>query len=160
MNKKKLYISLMVISIIFLSIGGTFALVTSTMNGINITQIKSGNLTLSIDGGGSIDASFVPAKCTSENAIKKKIVASATNTSGGKVSFSIGLTISSISDTFKRNTMRYMLTTKDNSCSTGIVSGGSFKDKTTGDEVWLIKNDYDNITKSGNAYTKTYYLYI
>ena len=152
---KKLYITLFIISIIFFSIGGTFALVTSTMNGVNITQIKSGNLTMTIDGGGSINASFVPAKCTSEYAIKKKIVVSATNTSGGSVSFSIGLTINSISDTFKRNTMRYMLTTNNNSCSTGIVSGGSFKGKTTGEDVWLIKNDYDNITKSGNNYTKT-----
>ena len=157
---KKLYITRFIISLVFLSIGGTFALVTSTMNGINITQIKSGDLTLSIDGGGSIDASFVPAKCTSENAIKKKIVAKATNTSGGKVSFSLGLDITSISDSFKRNTMRYMLTTNDNSCSTGIISGGSFKDRNTNDKIWLVKNDYDNITKSGNTYTKTYYLYI
>ena len=124
---KKLYITLFIISIIFLSIGGTFALVTSTMNGINITQIKSGNLTLSIDGGGSIDTSFVPAKCTSENAIKKKIVATATNTSGGSVSFSIGLTINSISDTFKRSTMRYMLTTNNNSCSIYPVSITCFR---------------------------------
>ena len=160
MKNKKLYITLLSLSIIFLGIGGTFALVTSAMNGINITQIKTGNLTLSIDGGGSIDASFVPAKCTSENAIKKKIVAKATNTSGGKVSFSLGLDITSISDSFKRNTMRYMLTTNDNSCSTGIISGGSFKDRNTNDKIWLVKNDYDDITKSGNNYTKTYYLYI
>ena len=160
MNKKKLYISLIALSIIFLGIGGTFAYLTTTATLINITQVKSGNLTMTVDGGGNTNTSFMPAKCTSEYAIKKKIVATSVNTSGGKVSFSIGLDITSISDGLKRNTMRYAITTSSNSCTTGLLAGGSFKDKTSGDEVWLIKNDYDNITKSGNNYTKTYYLYI
>ena len=157
---KKIYITLIVLSIIFLSIGSTFALITSTMTATNITQIKSGNLTMTIDGGGSANASFVPAKCTSDNAIKKKIVATATNTSGGKVSFSIGLTITSITDTFKRSTMKYALTTNNSSCTDELIANGNFSNATTGNDIWLIKNDYDNITKSGNTYTKTYYLYI
>ena len=158
--KKKLYITLGILSIIFLSIGGTFAYLTTSAVATNITQIKSGNLTMTIDGGGNVNTSFMPAKCTSEYAIKKKIVATSTNTSGGKVSFSIGMNISTLSDSLKRESMRYTLTTNASSCTEGIISSGSFKNKTVGSDVWLIKNDYDNISQSSSTYTKTYYLYI
>ena len=158
--KKKLHITLAILSIVFLSIGGTFAYYTTSAVATNITQIKSGNLTMTVDGGGNTNTSFMPAKCTSEYAIKKKIVATSTNTSGGKVSFSIGMNIATLSDSLKRESMRYTLTTNASSCTEGIISSGSFKNKTVGSDVWLIKNDYDNITKSGNNYTKTYYLYI
>ena len=160
MNSKRIYITLFIISIIFLSLGGTFAYLTTSATATNITQIKSGNLTMTIDGGGNTNASFMPAKCTSSYAIKKKIVAASTNTSGGKVSFSIGMNVATLSDSLKRESMRYTLTTNASSCTEDIVSSGSFKNKTVGNDVWLIKNDYDNITKSGNNYTKTYYLYI
>ena len=157
---KKLYIVLTVLSIIFLSIGGTFAYFTTSATATNITQIKSGNLTMTISGGGNQSVSFVPSKCTDENTIKRTITAKTTNTSGGKVSFSIGLNITELSDTYKKNTIRYALTTNASSCNVGIVAGGNFKDRTVGEDIWLIKNDYDNITKSGNTYTKIYYLYI
>ena len=157
---KKIYIVLTVLSIVFLSIGGTFALIMTSMIATNITQIKSGNLTMTISGGGSENVSFTPSKCTDENTIKKTIVAKTTNTSGGKVSFSIGLNITALSDTYKKDTIRYALTTNANSCNVGIVAGGSFKEKIVGEDIWLIKNDYNNIINSGNTYTKTYYLYI
>ena len=157
---KKIYIVLTVLSIIFLSIGGTFALITTSITATNITQIKSGNLTMTISGGGNQSVSFTPSKCTDENTIKRTIVVKTTNTSGGKVSFSIGLNITELSDTYKKNTIRYALTTNASSCNVGIISGGNFKDKTVGEDIWLIKNDYDNITQSGNTYSKTYYLYI
>ena len=160
MKDKKLYITLFALSIIFLSIGGTFAYFTTSMTATNITQIKSGNLTMTIDGGGNENVSFMPAKCTSSYAIRKTIKASAVNTSGGKVSFSVGMNIATLSSDLQRETMRYVLSTNANSCTQNIVASGSFKNKSAGDEVWLIKNDYDNITKSGNNYTKTYYLYI
>lgn len=160
MKRNNLFIILTTISIIFLSIGGTFAYLTTSATATNITQIKSGNLTMTVDGGGNTNASFMPAKCTSEYAIKKKIVATSTNTSGGKVSFSIGMNIATLSDSLKRESMRYTLTTNASSCTQDIVSSGSFKNKTVGNDVWLIKNDYDNISKSGNNYSKIYYLYI
>ena len=157
---KKLYIVLTVLSIIFLSIGGTFAYFTTSATATNITQIKSGNLTMTISGEGNQSVSFTPSKCTDENTIKRTIIAKTANTSGGKVSFSIGLNITELSDTYKKNTVRYALTTNASSCNVGIVAGGNFKDRTVGEDIWLIKNDYDNITKSGNTYTKIYYLYI
>ena len=160
MNNKKLYITLFTLSIIFLSIGGTFAYLTTNATATNITQIKSGNLTMTIDGGGNANVTFMPAKCTSNYAIKKKIVATSTNTSGGKVSFSIGMNIATLSSDFKRSTMKYVLTTVDNSCTDGLIASGNFSNATTGSDMWLVKNDYDDITLSSNKYTKTYYLYI
>ena len=152
--------TLTILSIVFLGIGGTFAYLTVSVNATNITQIKSGNLTMTIDGGGNENVTLFPSKCTSDYAIKKTIKASTTNTSGGKVSFSIGMNITTLSNELKRDTMRYILSTTSDNCSAGIIAGGTFKDKSVGDEIWLIKNDYDNITKSGSTYTKTYYLYI
>ena len=160
MERKRLFTVLTIISIVFLSIGGTFAYLTTSVVATNITQIKSGNLTMTIDGGGNSNTSFMPSKCTSEYAIKKKIVATSNNTSGGKVSFSIGMNVATLSNSLKRTTMRYALTTAEYSCTNGLIAYGSFKNKTVGNDVWLIKNDYDNITKLGNNYTKTYYLYI
>ena len=160
MERKRLFIILTILSIVILGIGGTFAYLTASATATNITQIKSGNLTMTIDGGGNTNATFMPSKCTSEYAIKKKIVATSSNTSGGKVSFSIGMNIATLSDDLKRSTMKYALTTSADSCSSGVVALGNFKGKSAGDDVWLVKNDYDNITQTSNNYTKTYYLYI
>ena len=157
---KKLYISLTILSIIFLGIGGTFAYLTVSLNATNITQIKSGNLTMTIDGGGNENVTLFPSKCTSEYAIKKTIKASAKNTSGGKVSFSVGMNVAVLSDSLKRTTMKYALSTSATSCTDGLIANGNFKDATQGSDIWIVKNDYDNITKSGSTYTKTYYLYI
>ncbi len=160
MRNKKLYITLFALSIIFLGIGGTFAYLTTTVTATNITQVKAGNLTMTIDGGGNANVSFMPAKCTSDYAIKKTIKASAKNTSGGKVSFSVGMNVAVLSDSLKRSTMKYALTTVANSCTDGLIANGNFKNATQGSDIWLIKNDYDNITNTSNTYTKTYYLYI
>ena len=160
MKNKKLYITLFALSIIFLGIGGTFAYLTTTVTATNITQVKAGNLTMTIDGGGNTNASFMPAKCTSEYAIKKTIKASAKNTSGGKVSFSIGMNVATLSSDLKRATMKYALSTSATSCTDGLIANGNFSNATVGSDIWLVKNDYDNITNTSNTYTKTYYLYI
>ena len=160
MKEKRLYITLFIISIIFLGIGGTLSAFTASKTATNITQVKAGNLTMTIDGGGNANVSFMPAKCTSEYAIKKTIKASAKNTSGGKVSFSIGMNVATLSSDLKRTTMKYALTTVANSCTDGLIANGNFKTATQGSDIWLVKNDYDNITNTSNTYTKTYYLYI
>ena len=160
MKNKKLYIALFTISIIFLGIGGTFAYLTTSVTATNITQVKAGNLTMTIDGGGNENVNLFPSTCTSDYAIKKTIKASAINTSGGKVSFSIGMNITTLSDDFKRATMKYALTTTANSCIDGLIASGNFSEVTVGSDIWMIKNDYDDITNSGNTYNKTYYLYI
>ena len=160
MKNKKLYITLFALSIIFLGIGGTFAYLTTTVTATNITQVKAGNLTMTIDGGGNENVTLFPSKCTSEYAIKKTIKASAKNTSGGKVSFSVGMNVAVLSDSLKRSTMKYALSTSATSCTDGLIANGNFKTATQGSDIWLIKNDYDNITNTSNTYIKTYYLYI
>ena len=160
MKNKKLYITLFVLSIIFLSIGGTFAYLTTSVTATNITQVKAGNLTMTVDGGGNENVTLFPSKCTSDYAIKKTIKASAKNTSGGKVSFSIGMNVAVLSDSLKRSTMKYALSTSATSCTDGLIANGNFKDATQGSDIWIVKNDYDNITNTSNTYTKTYYLYI
>ena len=160
MKNKKLYITLFTISIIFLGIGGTFAYLTTSVTATNITQVKAGNLTMTIDGGGNENVTLFPSKCTSEYAIKKTIKASAKNTSGGKVSFSIGMNVATLSSDLKRATMKYALSTSATSCTDGLIANGNFKDATVGSDIWLVKNDYDNITNTSNTYNKTYYLYI
>ena len=160
MKNKKLYTTLFALSIIFLGIGGTFAYLTTSVTATNITQVKAGNLTMTIDGGGNTNVSFMPAKCTSDYAIKKTIKASAKNTSGGKVSFSVGMNVAILSDSLKRTTMKYALSTSATSCTNGLIANGNFKDATVGSDIWIVKNDYDNITNTSNTYTKTYYLYI
>ena len=160
MERKRLFIILTIISIIFLSLGGTFAYYTTSAVATNITQIRAGNLTMTIDGGGNTNTSFMPSKCTSEYAIKKKIVATSSNTSGGKVSFSIGMNVATLSDSLKRATMKYALTTSSDSCTDGLIANGNFSNATVGSDIWIVKNDYDNIIQTSNTYTKTYYLYI
>ena len=160
MKNKKLYITLFALSIIFLGIGGTFAYLTASVTATNITQVKAGNLTMTIDGGGNDNVTLFPSKCTSDYAIKKTIKASAKNTSGGKVSFSIGMNVAVLSDSLKRSTMKYALSTSATSCTDGLIANGNFKDTTQGSDIWIVKNDYDNITNTSNTYTKTYYLYI
>ena len=160
MKRKRLFIILTILSIVILGIGGTFAYYTTSAVATNITQIKAGNLTMTVDGGGNTNASFMPAKCTSEYAIKKKIVATSNNTSGGKVSFSIGMNVATLSDSLKRTTMKYALTTSSDSCINGLIANGNFKNATVGSDIWIVKNDYDNIAQTDNSYTKTYYLYI
>ena len=144
MNKRKIYITLTILSIVFLCIGGTFALVTSSIVATNITQIKSGNLTMTISGGGNQSVSFVPSECTGENTIKKTIVAKATNTSGGKVSFSIGFNITALSDSYKKDTVRYILSTTANNCG---------KDYRVYKWLAFVQGEID--LKNGASYTKT-----
>ena len=160
MKNKKLYIALFTISIIFLGIGGTLSAFTVSKTATNITQVKAGNLTMTIDGGGNDNVTLFPATCTSDYAIKKTIKASAKNTSGGKVSFSVGMNVAVLSDSLKRTTMKYALSTSATSCTDGLIANGSFKNATQGSDIWIVKNDYDNITESSNTFTKTYYLYI
>ena len=69
MENKKIYITLFIISIIFLGIGGTLAALTTSSTLLNISQIRSGNLTMTVDGGGSENVSLFPSTCTSEHAI-------------------------------------------------------------------------------------------
>ena len=72
MKNKKLYITLFIISLIILGIGGTLAAFTASAIATNITQVMAGNLTMTVVGGGNENVTLFPSKCTSDYAIKKK----------------------------------------------------------------------------------------
>jgi len=159
MKDKKIYITLLVLSIIMLGVGSTFAYLSASETLVNVEGISSGDILMNIEGESGDDAYFVPTTCTGDYVIKKKIDVATINTAGGKVSFSIGLNPIILDDRLKTSNMKWALTTSDNSCE-GLASG-TFEDKTQGTEFYMIKNDYD-ITYNviNKAYTKTYYLYI
>lgn len=164
-NGKTLALSLVaVIAIIGIVAGGTYAFVTATATATNITQIKAGNLTMTVSGGGNANVSFMPTTCTNATyAIKKTIVASAVNTSGGSVSFTLGLNPTKLDSGLKIANMKWALTTSSTSCTTGVVNQGNFANATQGTPFNMVSNDSAGITQDANdktKFTKTYYLYI
>ena len=164
-NGKTLVLSLIaVIAIIGIVAGGTYAFITASANAVNITQIKSGNLTMTVAGGGDANVSFMPTTCTDATyAIKKTIVATAVNTSGGSVSFTLGLNPTKLDAGLKIANMKWALTTSSTSCTEGVVGSGNFSDKTQGKAFTMVANDSAGITVDSTdktKYTKTYYLYI
>ena len=164
-NGKTLVLSLIaVIAIIGIVAGGTYAFITASANAVNITQIKSGNLTMTVAGGGDANVSFMPTTCTDATyAIKKTIVATAVNTSGGSVSFTLGLNPTKLDAGLKIANMKWALTTSSASCTEGVVNSGNFSTATQGTPFTMIANDSAGITVDSTdktKYTKTYYLYI
>ena len=164
-NGKTLVLSLIaVIAIIGIVAGGTYAFITASANAVNITQIKSGNLTMTVAGGGDANVSFMPTTCTDATyAIKKTIVATAVNTSGGSVSFTLGLNPTKLDAGLKIANMKWALTTSSTSCTKGVVGSGNFSGKTQGTAFTMVSNDSAGITVDSTdktKYTKTYYLYI
>ena len=164
-NGKTLALSLIaVIAIIGIVAGGTYAFVTATATAVNVTQIKSGNLTMTVTGGGNTNISFMPTTCTNSTyAIKKTIVASAVNTSGGSVSFTLGLNPTKLDAGLKIANMKWALTTSSSSCTTGVVASGNFSTATQGTAFTMVSNDSSGITQDSNdktKFSKTYYLYI
>lgn len=164
-NGKTLALSLVaVIAIIGIVAGGTYAFVTATATAVNVTQIKSGNLTMTVTGGGNTNVSFMPTTCTNSTyAIKKTIVASAVNTSGGSVSFTLGLNPTKLDAGLKIANMKWALTTSSSSCTTGVVASGNFSTVTQGTAFNMVSNDKTGITQDATdktKFSKTYYLYI
>ena len=164
-NGKTLALSLIaVIAIVGIVAGGTYAFITASASAVNITQVKAGNLTMTIAGGGNANVTFMPTTCTNTNyTIKKTITATAINTSGGSVSFTLGLNPTKLDAGLKIANMKWALTTDSSSCTTGVVASGNFSTATQGTPFTMIANDSTGITVDSTdktKYTKTYYLYI
>lgn len=153
-----------VIATIVIVAGATYAFITASATAVNITQLKSGNLTMTVSGGGDTDVSFMPSTCTDANhAIKKEIVAESINTSGGSVSFTLGLNPTRLDTGLKISNLKWALTTSSESCTTDVVASGDFSTVTQGTEFTMIANDSVGIIRDTNdtsKFTKTYYLYI
>jgi hypothetical protein len=164
-NGKVLVLSLIAaIAIIGIVAGGTYAFITASATATNITQIKSGNLTMTVAGGGNQSVSFVPTTCTNSTyAIKRTITATAVNTSGGSVSFTIGLKPTILDSGLKITNMKWALTTNSSSCTSGVVASGNFANASAGTAFNMVTNDRTGITQDSTdttKFTKTYYLYI
>ena len=165
-KNKKLIIPLLLVGILVLIIGSTYAWliwVSSEEDKTNITFTATGSFSCSATGVNTIDGSnvtLVPTDCTKvENighVIKKEISTVSKNNSGTDAYMNMWLNVDGLgsylanSDNFK-----YALTTTDNNCATDVVSTGNFKDLATGGRVNILESK--KITSTEN---NTYYLWI
>ena len=165
-KNKKLIIPLLLVGILVLIIGSTYAWliwVSSEEDKTNITFTATGSFSCSATGVNTIDGSnvtLVPTDCTKvENighVIKKEISTVSKNNSGTDAYMNMWLNVDELgsylanSDNFK-----YALTTTDNNCATDVVSTGNFKDLATGGRVNILESK--KITSTEN---NTYYLWI
>ena len=165
-ENKKLIIPLLLVGILVLIIGSTYAWLiwsSSEEDKTNITFTATGSFSCSATGVNTIDGSnvtLVPTDCTKvENighVIKKEISTVSKNNSGTDAYMNMWLNVDGLgsylanSDNFK-----YALTTTDNNCATDVVSTGNFKDLATGGRVNILESK--KITSTEN---NTYYLWI
>ena len=165
-KNKKLIIPLLLVGILVLIIGSTYAWLiwsSSEEDKTNITFTATGSFSCSATGANTIDGSnvtLVPTDCTKvENighVIKKEISTVSKNNSGTDAYMNMWLNVDGLgsylanSDNFK-----YALTTTDNNCATDVVSTGNFKDLATGGRVNILESK--KITSTEN---NTYYLWI
>ena len=105
----------------------------------------------------SNNITLIPTNCNNqEHVIKKKIVTNLNNPSEGSTYLSLWLDVNSIgsylanSDNFK-----YALTTSEDSCDTGLVYSGNFKDLQAGDKSNLMISQ-----EFATAGSQTYYLWL
>ncbi|MBQ2872554.1 MAG: hypothetical protein IJE89_00970 [Bacilli bacterium] len=171
MNNKKLVATLLSLTIIFTVMGGTLAFWTwnsTTNTSLAFTITK--DFSCSADGGEpmtSEDISLIPVdvekfpdKCAGdvENVLKRKITVSANiEKTGLTIGTDLWLNVNAIDQTLANKNLRYAITTNENSCTTDIVSEGTFKNTANNSRVSLLNNiafSQDNLT------SKTYYLYI
>ena len=104
MENKKIVIILMIYTIIFTLVGGTFAYLnweSDNYRKTNITFTINPDFTCGADGGGNItsnDVNLIPADCTdSEYAIKRVVTTNVTTTGDKVVSLDLWLDINNIS---------------------------------------------------------------
>ena len=124
MDNKSIVVILMIFTIIFTLMGGTFAYFnwqSSDNRKTNVTFTVNRDYKCGADSGGHITSSDVrlaPAKCTdSVYAIKRPITTSVTTTGDKVVSMDLWLNVNSI-DTNLTNTpnFKWMITTEPDRC--------------------------------------------
>lgn len=163
MKNKKIMIILIILTVIFMVIGGTLAYFnwqTSESQKTNVVFTATSTFSCSADGGGSITSSdlvMLPTTCTdSEHAIKREITVNPTlKINDLSITMNLWLNINSLGTGLSDSeNFRYALTTSSTSCETGVVSLGTFNGKTAGNGIKLLTSNYSATT------TETYYLYI
>ena len=158
MKEKKALVIFIALGVIFTILGATFAYwnwQSTAAQKTNVTFTTGANFSCSADGGGNITNTnyFVPTDCTNSTyAIKRTITTSITNSGSNPVYLDMWLNINSIGTGLSNsNNFKYALTTSSSSCTTGVVSQGSFNGKVTNDKIQLL----DDVSSAG-----TYYLYV
>ena len=160
---RKWYLVIAVFAIISMFFGGSLAYwqwTTNTSERTSIALTVTEEFRCDADGGGDISSEekyLVPTDCTnSEYAIQRTITVSPTIFKDTSITMDLWLDINSI-DTGLRNSnnFKYALTTEADSCTSGVVKSGNFRNKTAGQSVPLFNFMGYNVTT-----TETYYLYI
>ena len=165
MNKKTMFTILIVLGLIIIFTGGTYAYLSWTSNSddnTNVTFTKGEGFSCSADGGGNIttgEVSLMPTDCTknSSHVIKREITVNTTITDiNMPIYMDLWLNVNSMGTALSNSSnLKYSLTTSSTNCATDVVKSGTFNGKTAGDKVTMISgNTYNSTT------TETYYLYI
>ena len=167
MDKNKRIITvLMILTIVFTIMGGTFAYWswrTTEAQKTNITFSITSDFSCAADGGGNItssDVNLVPTVVndkTTANYIKREVKVTPTiNTTGKTVYMDLWLDIKKLDSGLSNSVnFKYSFTTSSTSNTEGVVSSGNFNSKVKDDKINLLSS------KSYNANTTdTYYLWI
>lgn len=165
MNKKTMFTILIVLGLIIVFTGGTYAYLSWASNSddnTNVTFTKGEGFSCSADGGGNIttgEVSLMPTDCTknSSHVIKREITVNTTITDiNMPIYMDLWLNVNSMGTALSNSSnLKYSLTTSSTNCATDVVKSGTFNGKTAGDKVTMISgNTYNSTT------TETYYLYI
>ena len=165
MNKKTMFTILIVLGLIIIFTGGTYAYLSWASNSddnTNVTFTKGEGFSCSADGGGNIttgEVSLMPTDCTknSSHVIKREITVNTTITDiNMPIYMDLWLDVNSMGTALSNSSnLKYSLTTSSTNCATDVVKTGTFNGQMAGDKVTMISgNTYNSTT------TETYYLYI
>ena len=165
MNKKTMFTILIVLGLIIIFTGGTYAYLSWASNSddnTNVTFTKGEGFSCSADGGGNIttgEVSLMPTDCTknSSHVIKREITVNTTITDiNMPIYMDLWLDVNSMGTALSNSSnLKYSLTTSSTNCATDVVKTGTFNGKTAGDKVYISNGkNYTSTT------TETYYLYI
>ena len=167
MDKEKRIITiLMILTIVFTIMGGTFAYWswrTTDAEKTNITFTLTSDFSCAADGGGNItsnDVSLIPTVVsdkTTGNYIKREVKVTPTiNTEDKTIHMNLWLDIITLDSGLSNSVnFKYAFTTSSTSNTEGVVSSGNFNGKVANDKVNLLRSkDYTSST------TETYYLWI
>ena len=158
MDSKKFLTGIIIATVIITIMGGTLAYwnwQTSNAQKTNVTFTVGSNFSCGADGGGNImgDKKLAPAECTdTDYAVQRTITTYINNSSADPVYMDMWLNINSIGTYLSQTgNFKYALTTNSSSCTTDVVSEGTFQGKAANDKIQLL---------SGATSASTYYLYI
>lgn len=165
MNKKTMFTILIVLGLIIIFTGGTYAYLSWTSSNddnTNVTFTKGEGFSCSADGGGNITTSEVklmPTDCTknSSHVIKREITVNTTITDiNMPIYMDLWLDVNSMGTALSNSSnLKYSLTISSTNCETDVVSSGTFTGKIAGNKVYISNGkNYTSTT------TETYYLYI